>query len=217
MVVKTYVNDGKDRKDGLGATPTTIAPGEGWYIDFETDKTLRKAIRESATAGVQVKNASDQPIAVSIEGSDFAELLIAKKAGESVIIDRPSGIRVTNRGDNAIEANTLVITITTGANMVSGATGLGDIYITQDFGGEVYADSITATNDNAFVLGSVKLADAIIQVADNDALLGTATNQPIKVTNGSSLGITKVDLSTLYAKNATAGLNTTIKVFGVKI
>lgn len=221
MAIKTYVNDGQDHNDGLGASPSTIEPTDAaaWYIDFEKDKNLREAIRESNTAGIQIKNASDYPIRVRIEGSSLAELVVAKKAGESVIVDRPAGILIRNMGPGTIAASSLVVTVTTGANTVSGATGLGDIYVTQDFTGTVRALQYTATDDAAHPVTatSLKLADVIIKCAGNGAIVGDADHQYLELAVGDVLGLTKIDISTLYVKNATAGQNTTLNIIGVEI
>lgn len=221
MAIKTYINDGQDHKDGLGAYPGDIPATESgaWYIEFERDKNLRDAVRESNTAGIQIKNASDYPVRVKIEGSSLAELVVAKKSGESVIVDHPSGILIRNMGPGTILANTLVITVTTGANAVSGATGLGDIYVTQDFNGDAYSLQYTASDDSAHPLlsESKKLADVVIRCSGNAALIGDNNNQYFQLNVGDILGITKIDISTLYVKNASAGQNTTITLFGVEI
>jgi hypothetical protein len=221
MAVKTYINDGLNRNDGLGNAPTTITPavGDGWYIDFEKDTSMREEIRRSKTAGVQIKNASDQPIRVKIEGSELAELVVAKKAGETVIVEHPAGILIQNAGTGDISGNTIIVTVTTGANVVSGATGLGDIYVTQDFTGTFYTAQYTAADDNAhaFTETSTKLADVIIRCSGNAALIGNLTNQYWQMAVGDEIGLTKIDLSTLYIKNAQAGSNTVITVIGVTI
>jgi len=221
MGIKTYVNDGTNYSDGLGARPSTLAAdvSDVWYIDFEKDKNFRGEIRAAPTAGVQIKNGSNQPIAVKIEGSSLAQLFIPKKATENVIVERPAGISIQNIGSDTIAASTIAVTVTTGANQVSGATGLGDIYITQDFGGEVYYGSYTAKDDVAhpFTESTLKLADAILVVSDASAYVGSADEVGLLLSPGDKLGISKIDLSTLYIQNVTAGNNTTISVFGVKI
>jgi hypothetical protein len=91
------------------------------------------------------------------------------------------------------------------------AKGLG-------FSGAVYENENTATSDatRRFETTSKKLKDVIIQVETNDQLFGNASNQRFKVTAGASMGFTQVDLSTLYFKNAGAGLNGTVRIIGVE-
>ena len=91
------------------------------------------------------------------------------------------------------------------------AKGLG-------FSGAVYENENTATSDatRRFEASSKKLRDVIIQVETNDQLFGNASNQRFRVTAGASMGFTQVDLSTLYFKNASAGLNGTVRILGVE-
>lgn len=199
-----------------------VGAAEAWNL--ETDKTWRTELRNLEAKnkgvsyfGIQIKNGSNEPIRVRVDGSSLAELIIAKKQSEAMIVENIRGIVVSNAGVAEIAANSIVITVTSGASRVSGAAGLGDIYVTEDFGGEVYEDQITAGADAAFALAatSKKIRDAIIYVSGHDALMGDAANQRFPLAVGSSLGLSWVDLSTFYVKNATAGNNTTITIMGV--
>jgi len=201
-----------------------IAVGAAESFDLESDTTWRKEFRRLESQnkgvshfGVQIKNGSNEPIKVRVDGSDLAELIIAKKQSEAMIVENVRNIVVYNAGVEVIAANQIVITVTSGASRVSGAAGLGDIYVTEDFGGEVYEDQITAGADTAFALvaTTTKIRDAVIYVSGHDALIGDAENQRMPLAVGSSIGLSWVDLSTFYVKNAVAGNNTTVTVLGV--
>lgn len=222
-IIKTYVNDGVNKGDGLGASPTTIATTDSWEIALEEDRSLRTEFRRleaekgQSLVGIQVKNGSNYPIRVRVDGSALSEIYIAKKQSEAVIVENARYIQIYNAGNGTITASTIVVTVTTGASRVSGAAGLGDIYVTEDFTGTAYEEQITATNDNAFriITTSTKLRDVVIYVSGNNALVGDSANQRLPLNVGETLGISWLDLSTIYFKNATAGNNTTITVLGV--
>lgn len=225
-IIKTYVNDGVDRGDGLGASPSTIATTVSWDIALEEDRSLRTEFRRleaeaegKSLIGVQVKNGSNYPIRVRVDGSTLSEIYIAKKQSEAVIVQNARYIQIYNAGAGTIAASTIVVTVTTGASRVSGAAGLGDIYVTEDFTGTAYEDQVTAAADTAFrlVTSETKIRDVIVYVSGNNALVGDADNQRMPLNVGESLGISWIDLSTLYFKNATAGNNTTITVLGVTV
>ncbi len=86
------------------------------------------------------------------------------------------------------------------------------------YSGSVYVNSDTATDDTArrFVAAEKKLRDVIVKVEDNDQLFGTAAGQTFPVAAGEWMGFTKVDVSALYFKNKTAGLNGTVHIIGVE-
>lgn len=88
----------------------------------------------------------------------------------------------------------------------------------EQFGGAIYENQNTASADNArrFETSAKKLRDVVIQVSTNAQLLGGATNQRYVVGAGETIGFTKVDISTLYFKNATAGQNGTVNIIGVE-
>lgn len=225
-IIKTYVNDGVDRGDGLGASPSTIATAVSWDIALEEDRTLRTEFRRleaegegKSLIGVQVKNGSNYPIRVRVDGSTLSEIYIAKKQSEAVIVQNARYVQIYNAGAGTIAASTIVVTVTTGASRVSGAAGLGDIYVTEDFTGTAYEDQVTAASDDAFrlVTSETKIRDVIVHVSGNDALVGDADNQRMPLNVGENLGISWIDLSTLYFKNATDGNNTTITVLGVTV
>ncbi|MCK4698040.1 MAG: hypothetical protein KAT53_07040, partial [Dehalococcoidia bacterium] len=86
------------------------------------------------------------------------------------------------------------------------------------YSGSVYVNSDTAADDTArrFATAEKKLRDVIVKVEDNDQLFGTASAQTFPVAAGEWMGFTKVDVSALYFKNKTAGLNGTVHIIGVE-
>ena len=86
------------------------------------------------------------------------------------------------------------------------------------YSGSVYVGSDTATDDTArrFAAAEKKLRDVIVKVEDNDQLFGTAAGQTFPTAAGEWMGFTKVDVSILYFKNKTAGLNGTVHIIGVE-
>jgi len=84
--------------------------------------------------------------------------------------------------------------------------------------GTVYVNSDTATNDDPrrLEVTSRKLAWAVISVETNDQLFGNADGQVFPLAAAGTMGIGRVDLSTLYFKNRTAGQNGTIYILGVE-
>jgi len=53
-------------------------------------------------------------------------------------------------------------------------------------------------------------------VEDNDQLFGDAAGQTFPLAAGEWMGFTKVDVSTLYFRNRTAGQNGTVRIIGVE-
>jgi hypothetical protein len=86
------------------------------------------------------------------------------------------------------------------------------------FGGSVYSKTMTMTDDNAtrFETSAKKLRDVVIIVTDNNMLLGETGVEVYPVDADDIVGFTKVDISTLYFKNASAGSNGTITILGVE-
>lgn len=84
--------------------------------------------------------------------------------------------------------------------------------------GAVYVKSNTATGDAArrFETTAKFLQDVVIAVVTNDQLFGDSSGQTYPVGAGETIGFTKVDISTLYFKNATAGQNGTVHILGVE-
>ena len=87
-----------------------------------------------------------------------------------------------------------------------------------NFSGAVYVNSNTATDDTArrFETTSKKLRDVVLRVATNSQLLGTSASQVYPVNVGETVGISKLDISMLYFKNATAGQNGTVQILAVE-
>jgi len=86
------------------------------------------------------------------------------------------------------------------------------------YGGEVYVNSDIATADTArrFETSSKKLKDIIIIVKTHDQLFGDSSGQTYPVGAGETFGITQIDISTLYFKNATAGQNGVVHILAVE-
>lgn len=86
------------------------------------------------------------------------------------------------------------------------------------FGGAIYENQDTATADTArrFETSVKKLRDVVIQVATYAQLFGDSFNQRYRVEAGETVGFTKVDISTLYFKNATAGQNGIVRILAVE-
>ena len=94
---------------------------------------------------------------------------------------------------------------------------MGD-YISLVFGGNIYENENIAGDNTArrFATSTKKLRDVTIQVITYAQLFGNSSNQRYKVEAGETIGFTKVDISTLYFKNATAGQNGTVRLLGVE-
>ena len=92
------------------------------------------------------------------------------------------------------------------------------VKILDQFGGNVYSKTMTMSDDNAtrFETTAKKLRDVVIVVKTNNMLLGETGVEVYPVDADSTVGFTKVDISTLYFKNASAGSNGTIIILGVE-
>jgi len=88
----------------------------------------------------------------------------------------------------------------------------------QVFGGVVYENQNTAASDDArrFETAVKKLRDVVIRVATFNQLFGDSTNQRYPVNVGETLSFSKVDISTLYFKNASAGENGVVNIIGTE-
>lgn len=86
------------------------------------------------------------------------------------------------------------------------------------YSGRVYLGSDTAANDDArrFAAETKKLRDIIVRVEDNDQLFGDAAGQAFPLAAGEWMGLTRVDVSTLYFRNRAAGQNGTVHIIGVE-
>ena len=125
-----------------------------------------------------------------------------------------------------LAADTKPTGVPSGSTFLEYDTGL--LYITYDngvnwaikksFSGRVYENANTATDDTArrFETSAKKLRDVVIQVVTNAQLFGDSANQRYSVQAGETLGFTKVDISSFYFKNATAGQNGTVRILGVE-
>lgn len=86
------------------------------------------------------------------------------------------------------------------------------------FGGNVYSKTMTMANDNAtrFETTVKKLRDVVIIVKTHPMLLGETGVEVYPVAADETVGFTKVDISTLYFKNAGAGNNGVITILGTE-
>jgi len=86
------------------------------------------------------------------------------------------------------------------------------------FSGQTYNNTDTAADDNVrrFEESEKKLNDVIIYVSGHGQLFGDDHSQEFYVAAGGSLGLTRVDISTLYFRNASAGQNGTVSILGTE-
>ena len=85
-------------------------------------------------------------------------------------------------------------------------------------GGDVYSKTMTMSDDAATRFETVEksLRDVIILVETNPMLLGKTGAEVFTVAINGNIGWAKVDISTLYFKNAGAGNNGKITILGVE-
>ncbi len=90
--------------------------------------------------------------------------------------------------------------------------------VNSGFSGRIYSKPLTMTDDNTtrFETTTKKLRDVIIIVETYAMLLGRRGSVVYPVDVDDTLGFTKVDISTLYFKNAAAGENGKITILGVE-
>ena len=81
-----------------------------------------------------------------------------------------------------------------------------------------YVNTDTATADTArrFETTSLYLKDFIIIVSTYAQLFGDATGQTYPVAAGATIGMSGIDISTLYFKNSVAGENGKVDILGVR-
>lgn len=87
----------------------------------------------------------------------------------------------------------------------------------ESFGGATYVNQDTAVSDAArrFETTSTKLRDVLVKVSTYAQLFGTSASQTFRVEPGGTWAVGKIDVSTLYFKNATAGENGTVDILAV--
>ncbi|KKL46302.1 hypothetical protein LCGC14_2346940 [marine sediment metagenome] len=85
-------------------------------------------------------------------------------------------------------------------------------------GGDTYSKTMTMSDDNAtrFETAEKSLRDVIILVETNPMLLGSTGVEIFPVATNGSIGWSKVDISTLFFKNAGAGNNGKITILAVE-
>ena len=86
------------------------------------------------------------------------------------------------------------------------------------FSGSVYSNTRTMANDGSarFSTNPIKLLDVVILVETNSMLVGSAGSEVYTIGADETVGFTKLDISTLYFKNASAGSNGKISILGVR-
>ena len=86
------------------------------------------------------------------------------------------------------------------------------------FSGPVYENQNTATADagRRFETSPTKLRDVVIKVSTYPQLFGNAINQRFRIEVGGNWSISRIDISTLYFKNVTAGQNGVVNIIGVR-
>lgn len=84
-------------------------------------------------------------------------------------------------------------------------------------GGDVYSKTMTMSDDNAtrFEASAKTLRDIVIIVETHPMLLGSTGGEVYPVGAGDTIGFARIDISTLYFKNAGAGNNGKITILGV--
>lgn len=84
--------------------------------------------------------------------------------------------------------------------------------------GTTYEDEYTAVDDNAHALSATgKFITGIIYLQTNNALFGDEINQRFPVSAGAAIIIDRMNLNKIYVKNASAGSNIVINVFGREV
>lgn len=111
---------------------------------------------------------------------------------------------------------TAVAALLTGTILAAGTNIIGSVK--DEFGGNTYSKTMTMTDDNAtrFEASAKKLRDAVIIVETHPMLLGETGVEVYPMAATDRLGFTKIDISTLYFKNAGAGNNGKITILGVE-
>ena len=96
--------------------------------------------------------------------------------------------------------------------------GTGILKVGDALYGNIYSKTMTMADDNAtrFEAAAKNLRDVVIIVKTNPMLLGETGVEVYPVGADETVGFTKVDISTLYFKNAGAGNNGVITILGVE-
>jgi len=136
----------------------------------------------------------------------------------STFFEHDTGILyITYDGTNWVEIRTTARLVDSGGTDITEITH-HSMKVLEQFGGNVYSKTMTMTNDAAtrFETTAKKLRDAVIIVTTNNMLLGKSGTEVYPVDADDTVGFTRVDLSTLYFKNAVGGSNGTITILGVE-
>ncbi|GAI71072.1 unnamed protein product, partial [marine sediment metagenome] len=160
-------------------------------------------VTTAAAVGTNILNDNTKIWAANVHKNRLVRIINGPGVGQTFVID-------SNIASTLVIKGTWLTALTLSSQYV--------ILAGVRYSGQVYENENTATDDNArrFETSSKKLRDVIIQVTTNDQLFGNATNQRYKVTAESTIGITQIDISTLYFKNAAAGQNGTVNILGVE-
>ena len=86
------------------------------------------------------------------------------------------------------------------------------------FTSAAYIKTKTQAADTAarFETSSLYLKDMIIKVSTKAQVFGDASGQTYPVGAGEAIGLSGIDISTLYFKNAVAGQNGKVDILGVR-
>jgi len=90
--------------------------------------------------------------------------------------------------------------------------------VVDNFTGAVYHNEHIMVNDSAYRFESTttKLRDMVLIVSEQDLVMGDSSNQSFPLAVEDTIGFTKVDLSTMYFRNASTGTNTKINLVGTR-
>jgi hypothetical protein len=160
-------------------------------------------------AGVAVLQDDSKNWAVNVHANRLVKIIRGAGAGQLRVILSNSDKLLTVNQAWVVSPNQTSVYVILGIDLTTiFGTGSGAVYVNSD----------TATNDNPrhFEATSRKLAWAVISVETNDQLFGNAAGQAFPLAAAGTMGIGRVDLSTLYFRNRNAGQNGTVYILGVE-
>ena len=200
---------------GEGTTGTGLTAGPanlyGWD-DFQADALFKTwdIYRISLEYGWEASGTFDQVWVAELKVNGMQ---IPIKPGPDELLTRMGEVQATPSSYTLLRR---LKDLLTGIVLATGTNIIGKVQ--DSFGGNVYSKTMTMADDNAtrFETSAKKLRDVIIIVTTNNMLLGETGTEVYPVGADEIVGFTKVDISTLYFKNASAGSNGTITILGVE-
>jgi hypothetical protein len=186
-----------------------------YRITFEYGWEASGTFADAYVAEIKLNGASvplRPGLEVSLSNANFDIGDVTLLAGTAVIgkirLVTATGDEITDDSADAVKA--AITSIAAGTNIIG--------QVKDSFSGNIYSKTMTMTDDNAtrFETSAKKLRDVIIIVTTNNMLLGKSGTEVYPVDADDTIGFTKVDVSTLYFKNASAGSNGTITILGVE-